>query len=527
MTLADSLHRVPLFKECSAPTLDAVASALEPISLGAGTVVVREGDPGDRFFVVAHGALAVSTGIGASARTLARLGPGDFFGEIALLTSQPRTATVTAETDARLWALTAEHFRRVVQSEPQMAAAVNAIVRSRASQPVAASSAPPPMVGSSTPPGRSSAAPPMFQDSEDPNRSTLSYEVQHVNLADLLKNRDALRIGRHSTNDLVLSARVVYRFHAVISRQGSIYEINDLGSLAGTFVNGQQVRSSPLVDGDEVWIGTERFLFQTTGLAKVVEPRGIRIDAVELSRQVKTGTVLLHDMTLSVMPGELVAIVGGSGAGKSTLLNALSGVRPASGGHLLWNGRDYYANLPLFRSALGYVPQDDIIHTELPLRRTLRHAARLRLPVDTSRKEVAAAVDDAIQQLSLTAQSDLPVHRMSGGQRKRCSIGLELLTQPRIFFLDEPTSGLDPATDGQMMRLLRQLADAGSTVFVTTHATKNVTVCDKVVFLARGGHLAYFGTPEGALRHFGAGAFDEIYDILDRAPADGWAAGFR
>src|SRR2546423_8094450 len=142
MSLADSLRRVRLFKECSGPTLDAVASALEPISLGAGTVVVREGDPGDRFFVVAHGALAVSTGSGAGARALARLGPGDFFGEIALLTLQPRTATVTAETDARLWALTADHFRRVVQSEPQMAAAVNAMVRSRAPQPAAVTSTP-------------------------------------------------------------------------------------------------------------------------------------------------------------------------------------------------------------------------------------------------------------------------------------------------------------------------------------------------------------------------------------------------
>jgi ABC-type multidrug transport system ATPase subunit len=525
MSLADSLRRVPLFKECSGPTLDAVAAALEPISLGAGAVVVREGDPGDRFFLVAHGALAVSTGSGGHATTLARLGPGDFFGEIALLTSQPRTATVTAETEVRLWALTAEQFRRVMQSEPHMAAAVNAIVRSLVPQPVAAS-APPPMVGSSAPSGVSSSAPPMFQDAEDPNRSTLSYEVQRVNLADLLKNRDALRIGRHTTNDLVLSARVVSRFHAVISRRGSTYEINDLGSLAGTFVNGKQVRSSPLVDGDEVWIATERFVFRTTGLDQIVEPRGIRIDADRLSRQVKAGTVLLNEMSLTVLPGELVAIVGGSGAGKSTLLNALSGVNPATGGRLLYNGRDYYANLPLFRTALGYVPQDDIIHTELPLRRTLRHAARLRLPVDTTRAEVATAVDDAIQQLSLAAQSDLPVHRMSGGQRKRCSIGVELLTQPRIFFLDEPTSGLDPATDGQMMRLFRQMADSGSTVFVTTHATKNVTVCDKVVFLASGGYLAYFGTPDGALRYFGSGAFDEIYDILEQAPGEQWAARF-
>jgi len=523
VTLADSLRRVPLFKECSSPTLEKIAGALEPISLGPGAVVFREGDPGDRFFLVAHGALAVGSGAGGRTTTLARLGPGDFFGEIALLTGQPRTATVTTETDARLWALTAEQFQHVLQSEPQVAASVDAVARGRA--PAPAPSMP------SYPSRPSAPGPAPFQSGGhsggNPEFTTLSYEVQNVNLADLLRDRDTLRIGRHSSNDLVLSARVVSRFHAVISKQDSQFEITDLGSLAGTFVNGQQVRAAPLHDGDEVWIATERFIFSTTGLAQVVEPRGIRIDAIALSRQVKAGTVLLNEMSMSVLPGEFVAIVGGSGAGKSTLLNALSGVRPATGGRLLYNGRDYYANLPLFRTALGYVPQDDIIHTELPLRRTLRHAARLRLPVDTSKAEVAAAVDDAIQQLSLTAQSDLPVHRMSGGQRKRCSIGVELLTQPRIFFLDEPTSGLDPATDGQMMRLLRQLADAGSTVFVTTHATKNVTVCDKVVFLARGGHLAYFGTPQDTLRYFRAEAFDEIYDILEQAPGEQWAARFQ
>ena len=144
----------------------------------------------------------------------------------------------------------------------------------------------------------------------------------------------------------MLSARVVSRFHAVISSEGGGWEITDLGSLAGTFVNGEQIRTAPLHDGDEVWVGTERFIFGTQGLSQVVEPRGIRIDAVGLTRQVKAGTVLLHPMNLSVMAGELVAIVGGSGAGKSTLLNALSGVKPATDGRLLYNGRDYYGNLP-------------------------------------------------------------------------------------------------------------------------------------------------------------------------------------
>ena len=243
-----------------------------------------------------------------------------------------------------------------------------------------------------------------------------------------------------------------------------------------------------------------------------------------LTKTVRGGKTILNDVSLSILPGEFVAIVGGSGAGKTTLMDAISGVRPATGGTVLYNGRDYYASMALYRNVLGYVPQDDIIHTALPVRDTLRYAAQLRLPPDTSRAELDAAVDQTLAELGMTAQADTVVGALSGGQRKRSSIGVELLTQPRIFFLDEPTSGLDPATDAQMMRLMRHLADGGSTVVLTTHATKNVMLCDKIVFLARGGHLAFVGTPQRALEYFAADAFDEIYERLaDEATPEEWA----
>src|SRR5262249_28349457 len=158
-----------------------------------------------------------------------------------------------------------------------------------------------------------------------------------------------------------------------------------------------------------------------------------------------------------------------------------SGVRLATSGSVRYNGRDYYRDMALFRNSLGYVPQDDIIHVDLKVRRVLQYAARLRLPSDTSRADRDAAVDEVIEQLGLVNQRDVGVSALSGGQRKRPSMGVALLPRPRIFSLDEPTSGLDPATDTQMMRLLRRLADDGSTVVLTTHATKNVAMCDKVI----------------------------------------------
>jgi ABC-type multidrug transport system ATPase subunit/ABC-type multidrug transport system permease subunit len=254
-------------------------------------------------------------------------------------------------------------------------------------------------------------------------------------------------------------------------------------------------------------------------------PGGGRVDAVNVSRRVGARQIL-QELSLSVEPGELVAIAGGSGAGKSTLLEILAGLQPPSVGEVRHDGVVRGARVSA-DSRIGYVPQDDIIHLEMPLRRTLRYAARLRLPAGTSAAEADRVVEETMHDLDLADRAEVPVRALSGGQRKRASIAVELLTRPRLFFLDEPTSGLDPSTAADVMRLLRRLSQRGVTVVLTTHEPEGIDRCDRVVFLARDGHLVFTGSPTEARRYFGVDNLADVYDRLagEDTPAI-WAERF-
>jgi ABC-type multidrug transport system ATPase subunit len=255
-----------------------------------------------------------------------------------------------------------------------------------------------------------------------------------------------------------------------------------------------------------------------TTSALTAQPSGFCVEVDNLSRRVSVrgrGEItLLRDVSFAVAPGDLVAIVGPSGAGKTMVLEAIAGISPRSAGSVRFDGLDLHANLRRFRGVIGYVPQDDIIHADLSVRHTLRYAARLRLPSTTSAAELEDAVCAAIDTVGLTEHADVRVGSLSGGQRKRASIAAELLTDPRVFFLDEPTSGLDPATGAELIAHLRTLADRSATVVFTTHSADDLALCDRVVFMARGGRVGFVGTVDDALRHFGVSSLSDLYRRL-------------
>ncbi len=254
------------------------------------------------------------------------------------------------------------------------------------------------------------------------------------------------------------------------------------------------------------------------------EPTGTRVDVIQVDHRVG-GRQILHEVSLSIASGELVAIAGGSGAGKTTLLQIMAGLRRPTDGCVLHDGVQTGATKQA--PVVGYVPQDDIIHRELPLRRTLRFAAELRLPAGSSKDEIDQAVEATLRDLDLADRADVAVGALSGGQRKRASTAVELLARPRLLLLDEPTSGLDPSTAAEVMAVLRRLAGRGVTVVLTTHVTADIEACDRVVFLAREGHLAFAGTPTEAKRYFEVADLSGVYRRLsgEETPA-AWGRRF-
>ncbi|MEM9136392.1 MAG: FHA domain-containing protein [Cyanobacteria bacterium P01_F01_bin.42] len=344
-----------------------------------------------------------------------------------------------------------------------------------------------------------------------------------------LRQCDLLTIGRDPRNQTVIDHPLVSRFHARLRLYRGQWQVEDLNSSNGTFVNNQQIdQTQALRPGDQITIGPYQFSFNVDEtLIQQNETGNLRLDALGLSKQVSK-LKILDSVSLSILPQEFVAIVGVSGAGKSTLLNALNGFQPATEGRVCVNGQNLYKHFNAYRTALGYVPQDDIIHQTLTVRQALDFSARLRLPSDVSDQERSRQVQEVLEDLELQHRQDVPVKQLSGGQRKRVSMGVELLTKPSLFFLDEATSGLDPGTETQMMRLLRRLADQGRTIVLVTHATKNVMICDRVLFLALGGRLAFYGSPQEALNYFEVEDFDEIYLKLEsESTPEQWQQQYR
>ena len=338
--------------------------------------------------------------------------------------------------------------------------------------------------------------------------------MENIDLA-----KDHLVIGRDPSCDVVIAHPVVSKKHAEIIKQNGKSLIVDLGSVNGTFVNGIRVKRHELQELDRVVIGPSELHFHGGTLTHVPDRRVVRLDSVHLNFQVtdrNTGQpkLLLDDLSLVVKPKELIGLLGPSGAGKTTLMNALNGFVKPTSGKVLYNGVDLYQNLDAMKSTIGFVPQEDIMHRQLSVRRCLYYAAKLRLSDDISEDEINRRVEEMLETLKLDQQRwDNPVATLSGGQRKRVSLGIELLPKPGVLFLDEPTAGLDPRTETLMMMLFRQLANQGSTIVITTHLLGSFGVLDKVVVLVQG-RLAYYGPGTKFLEYFKAETPPDVYDDL-------------
>ena len=335
-----------------------------------------------------------------------------------------------------------------------------------------------------------------------------------------------VRVGRDPDNDVVLDDLLVSRHHAVLTRSPAGWALTDLGSANGTFVNGRRVTRATIGPLDAVGIGHALLHLDGDRLVERRDEGAVAFSASELVVSVGEKR-LLDGVGFHLEERALLAVVGPSGAGKSTLLRALTGFRPADAGRVRYAGRDLYADYDELRERIGLVPQDDILHPQLTVRRALLYAAQLRFPSDVSAAERSRRVDEVVAELGLTGQAGQRISSLSGGQRKRTSVALELLTRPSLLFLDEPTSGLDPGLDKSVMRTLRELADDGRTVVVVTHSVANLGVCDRLLLLAPGGTVAFFGPPSEALRYFGQTDFAEVFLALERASGAEWAARFR
>ncbi len=350
-----------------------------------------------------------------------------------------------------------------------------------------------------------------------------------VALETLFARNPQVIIGRAPDCDICLPHPSISRYHALLERTPAGLRLRDLNSVNGTFVGGARV-VEPVYVAERERVGIGPFLFALNNglLTSLDSSRSLRLEARGLERVVPVpggGKKLLTNIDLAIEPGEFVCLLGPSGSGKSTLMDALNGRRRATGGQVLANGEDFYQHFDSFRQSLGYVPQKDIVHTQLTVYRALYYTAQLRLPDDTAPAELRARVEDVLREMELVPHRDTLVGNLSGGQIKRVSLGAELLARPCLLYIDEATSGLDAGTEARMMRLFRALADEGKSIVCITHNIDNVDRCHLAAVLLRG-RLVYYGPPSEAPAYFGVARLGEVYDRLADKEPEVWEKEF-
>lgn len=334
----------------------------------------------------------------------------------------------------------------------------------------------------------------------------------------------SVKIGRAVDNDIVIADVLASRHHASLVLTPAGTEIRDNRSINGTFVNGTRAESALLTEGDIVTIGNVDLVFRNGTLVRRTETEAATdtggLDVRGVTWTIENNKTLLDNISMTARPGTLTAVIGPSGAGKSTFARLVAGYTHPTTGTVTFEGHNVHADYASLRSRIGMVPQDDVVHGQLTVNQALMYAAELRLPPDTTEADRRQVVAQVLEELEMTNHAETRVDKLSGGQRKRASVALELLTGPSLLILDEPTSGLDPALDRQVMTMLRQLADAGRVVLVITHSLTYLDVCDQVLLLAPGGKTAFYGPPSDIGPSMGTTNWADIFSAVASDPEE-------
>ena len=316
--------------------------------------------------------------------------------------------------------------------------------------------------------------------------------------------RDHMLMGRDPDSDYPLNYPMISWHHAALERTADGIYVEDLGSRNGTYVNGVRISGRTLVTpGQEIGLGSFRFMLQEDGaLAKREYIGNVTIEVASVTIDAPTGARLLDSVSLSIFPSELVALMGPAGAGKTTFLKAINGYTVPAAGQVLFNGDDLYKYYDRFRQQMSYVPQDDIVHAQLTVREALYFTAKLR--TDLTDPEIEQRIDTVLNNLGIQDKKNTVIGSpekkvLSGGQRKRVNIAMELIAEAPVVFLDEPTSGLSSYDAENVVQVLKKLAQGGTTIITTIHqpSLDIYKMFDNLIMISRDrggcGAMAYFG----------------------------------
>jgi len=342
-----------------------------------------------------------------------------------------------------------------------------------------------------------------------------------------ISDKSEVTIGRDAACDILLEHISISKLHASIIKKNNVFYLLDSNSTNGIIINGKKVSGRvQLQEKDTIIITNSVLIFTSKTISYRCYKNGISVEAFKLVKNVATNKVICDNVDLRIEPGEMMTIVGGSGAGKTTVMNCISGYSQPTSGIVLVNNLDLYENFDALKNVIGYVPQSDIVYDNLTVYDMLHYAAHLRLPQDMSEVERLRNINNAIEKVELTNNKDTLIKNLSGGQRKRASIAVELLSDPNLFFLDEPASGLDPGTERNLMMTLRNMASDGKTIIFVTHSTLNLHLCDKIAFMGKGGKLCFYGSHDDALIFFGISDIVDVYNLISNEP-EKWEAKYK